>query len=202
LIVPFTSDASQWYGLTYTNLYDGRSYRIKPPEERVENDIEVRTYGDVLAEYRWHPEAKSLAPDGEQCRGKTSGLLQRMSVIASGEPNCIGKETHREWEREDNDMNPLNELPIIQYHRGRPCRILGCTRQHHAKGFCQTHLQAFYRGRIDARGHTSPIYCRHCKKSFDAKRSDQQFCPRCARLRTRTPKRQQRRKESRASAQH
>jgi hypothetical protein len=64
LIAPFTSDPSQWYGLRYTNLHDGETYQLGKPGSRLSYQAEARTYGDVVTEYRWHPEAKSLAPSG------------------------------------------------------------------------------------------------------------------------------------------
>jgi hypothetical protein len=40
---------------------------------RLPSQAEARTYADVVSEYRWHPEAKSLAPDGSKCGARTAG---------------------------------------------------------------------------------------------------------------------------------
>ena len=114
LIAPFTSDSSLWYGLPYINLHDGKAYQLGKPGSRLPFQAEARTYGDVIREYRWHPEAKSLAPDSSKCTARTAGLLVRTPVIAAREFAAIGKETNRRWERED-DISLL-ESDVIQYH--------------------------------------------------------------------------------------
>jgi hypothetical protein len=62
-----------WY-----NRYDGTQYRIttEPTRGRLPpRTVRIKTYRGVLAEYRGHPEDKSLALDGEPCRRRTRGLL-------------------------------------------------------------------------------------------------------------------------------
>jgi len=113
LIAPFTSDSSAWYGLKWVNLHDGKIYQLGQPGRRLPSQVEARTYGDVVREYRWHPEAKSLAPDGSKGTGRTAGLLRRTLVIATLEFATIGKETNRRWERED-DISLL-ESDVIEY---------------------------------------------------------------------------------------
>ena len=75
-----------------------------------------------MAEYRWHPEAKSLAPDGSKCTARTAGLLRRTPVIATREFATIGKETNRRWERED-DISLL-ESDVIEYHPNETERLV------------------------------------------------------------------------------
>jgi hypothetical protein len=41
---------------------------------------QMDSYGDILREYRMHPEHKFNGPDGQPCRGNTRGLLQRRPV--------------------------------------------------------------------------------------------------------------------------
>jgi hypothetical protein len=53
----------------------------------------VATFGEVLAKYLRHSEAKSLAPDGSRCTGYTRGLLLPRPVRA-GEVRFIGKEAN------------------------------------------------------------------------------------------------------------
>jgi hypothetical protein len=81
--------------------------------QRRPSEAEPKTYGDVVSEYRWHEEAKSLAPDGQPCTAQTTGLLQRMPVRAAATFECIGKETDRRWERED-DISLLNPR-LVRY---------------------------------------------------------------------------------------
>jgi len=65
----------------------------------------------VLAKFgrAWHPEFKSLAPDGTLCKGDTRGLLKRCPITSSG-IKLIGKETERGWEQDD-DISTL--LPLL-----------------------------------------------------------------------------------------
>jgi hypothetical protein len=77
------------------------------------NSSRIRQHPDVVREYRWHPEAKSLGPDGSKCKARTAGLLKRTPVIAAREFATIGKETNRRWEREE-DISLL-ESDVIEY---------------------------------------------------------------------------------------
>jgi hypothetical protein len=56
--------------------------------------IYVKTYRDVLKEYRAHAETKSLAPDGTLCVGASMGLLQRRPVTRLYGA-YVGKESNR-----------------------------------------------------------------------------------------------------------
>ena len=60
--------------------------------------VEVKCYGNILGEYRNHPEAKFLGPDGIPCHSQTSGLLQRSEIVVE-RIRYIGKETSRRWEQ-------------------------------------------------------------------------------------------------------
>lgn len=119
-----TSDASRWYDLAWSNMYedDGRTYRLARPGLRRPCDAEAKTYDDVVGQYRWHPEAKSLAPNGRPCAEDSSGLLRRMPVLAAQSFRSIGKETDRRWERED-DVSLLNPR-LVEYRRQESARLV------------------------------------------------------------------------------
>src|SRR5207247_9255605 len=70
----------------------------------------------LLNEYLEHPEAKSLAPDGSECKADTVGLLKRAHIVA-GEIRYIGKETDRKWEEGD-DISVL-EFAATEYGRSK-----------------------------------------------------------------------------------
>jgi hypothetical protein len=80
------------------NLYDtsGTRYTICTGASlyAVPGKVRVKTYRNVLAEYRRHPESKSLAPDGTPCTGTTVGLLRRRPVTALYLTH-VGKESNR-----------------------------------------------------------------------------------------------------------
>jgi hypothetical protein len=123
LIAPFTSKASSWLDLEWVNYHEdsGTLYRLARPGHRRPSDAEAKTYGDVVKDYRWHEEAKSLGPDGRPCRDTTAGLLQRMPVQAAAKFRHIGKETDRRWERED-DISLLNPR-LVEYRPQETARL-------------------------------------------------------------------------------
>jgi hypothetical protein len=73
-------------------------------------EIEAKTYGDIVKEFRWHEESKSLGPDGVQCTSRTVGILQRAHVVVHGN-RYVGKETDRRWEQGE-DFSLLKPLEI------------------------------------------------------------------------------------------
>jgi len=122
LIVPFTPDASRWYSLSYLNVHDGKRYRLGRPGRRLPSQAQPQTLADVVSRYRWHPEAKSLAPDGAACKRDTKGLLIRTPVITTGEPRYIGKETDRRWEQGE-DISMLNP-EVVEYRPNETARLV------------------------------------------------------------------------------
>jgi hypothetical protein len=98
LIAPYVSDPRTWEKLDWTNLYQGDAtrYHITASSSlyAVPDVVRVKTYGDVLAEYRTHPETKSLGPDGNVCSKETRGLLQRRSIRVLSVTH-VGKESNR-----------------------------------------------------------------------------------------------------------
>jgi hypothetical protein len=75
--------------------YDGRPYRVtvsSAPDLR--GQARIATYGEILDDYRLHPEHKSLGPSGGLCHGETRGLLGRREVDAF-RIVYVGKESNR-----------------------------------------------------------------------------------------------------------
>jgi hypothetical protein len=85
LVAPYESDPRKRPRLPWTNAYEpGSKYEIVPDDgtgeqlaSATDGRVIVKTYRSVLADYRTHPEAKSLGPDGEPCGKQTRGLLTR-----------------------------------------------------------------------------------------------------------------------------
>jgi hypothetical protein len=95
LIAPYTSDAQQWTKLAWIDRDLGRTYRITTAGDTGGPGVaRVKSYRDVLAEYRVHPEAKSAGPDGEPCGVTTTGLVGRRQIVA-GRIRYVGKESNR-----------------------------------------------------------------------------------------------------------
>jgi hypothetical protein len=95
LVAPYTLDARQWTKLAWLDHHTGRTYRLTTVGDAGGPGIaRVKTFRDVVAEYRVHPEAKSAGPDGEPCGRATTGLLRRRDVVAA-RVRYIGKESNR-----------------------------------------------------------------------------------------------------------
>jgi len=109
-IAPFTDDPSHLLNLNWINMHDEKPCRLALAGEGLPGEVEVQTYGWIVGTYPWHPESKSLAPDGKPCAELTAGLLRRTPVIVK-DLQAIAKETDRRWEREDGDVS------VIEPHR-------------------------------------------------------------------------------------
>ncbi len=76
----------------------------------------------MMEEYIWHPEAKSLGPDGNPCTPKTRGLLQRAHITA-GQIRYIDKETSSMWAQSD-DLSVISAddeigFQVVEYGKNR-----------------------------------------------------------------------------------
>jgi hypothetical protein len=113
LIAPYTRDARQWTKLRWTDVYSGEAFRITTGSPAVgDATARVQSYGNVIARYRTHPEAKSLGPDGAPCGRRMVGLLQRRRVVL-GELVHIGKETNRLEEVEQGLVHDWPEVQLV-----------------------------------------------------------------------------------------
>jgi hypothetical protein len=99
LIMPLSKHRDEWLNTMATDTQEGKKYPIclLDPTGRTKK-IEVKCYGNILGEYRNHPEAKFLGPDGIPCHGQTRGVLTRTELV-TGRIRYIGKETLRRWEQ-------------------------------------------------------------------------------------------------------
>jgi hypothetical protein len=79
-IAPYESNASRWEGLDWIDRSSGKPIRITTePFDGHERPgvVRVRTYGEVLAGYLTHPEAKSLGPAGQPVGRRTDAPPHR-----------------------------------------------------------------------------------------------------------------------------
>jgi hypothetical protein len=102
LVAPYEPDPRKWRWLKWRNAYpsDAGPYTIKTARHgeefamRSDHQVIVKSYRDVLDDYRTHPEAKSLGPDGKPCDRQTVGLLSRRPVKVAA-VHYIGKESNK-----------------------------------------------------------------------------------------------------------
>jgi hypothetical protein len=94
LVTPYDPDSRKWLDKDWIDQYSGKRFRITtrgPCGSR--QTARVKTYGDVLVEYEFHPEAKCADSFGRPCEKQTIGLLERRHVKVD-QIKCIGKESN------------------------------------------------------------------------------------------------------------
>ena len=121
LVCAFSSKQEQWFDLECVNVHDGKKYKMlncKKNERQhpLQRGLSCHNSHIFLIQYRQHPEAKSLAPDGTRHAAEdTRGLLKRAHVVA-GEIRYVGKETDRKWEEGD-EIGSLRIPAATEYGR-------------------------------------------------------------------------------------
>ena len=93
LLGSYELDPSKWLEMTWYEKYSGQAYQIGVGRDTPGNLVQVRSYADVILDYRVHPESKSLDASGSPCGVASRGLLQRRPVDL-GELVYIGKESN------------------------------------------------------------------------------------------------------------
>jgi hypothetical protein len=94
LIAPYETDARKWLEMEWIDQYTGNRYHISTTADHgTRNCARVKTYGDVLMEYEFHPESKCADENGEPCTRQTVGLLSRRHARVH-EIKYIGKESN------------------------------------------------------------------------------------------------------------
>jgi hypothetical protein len=95
LIAPYESVPGKWLKMEWINQYSGERYNITTADHYVTRQTaHVKTYGDVLREYEFHPESKCADADGNVCDKQTIGLLQRRHIRIE-KITYIGKESNK-----------------------------------------------------------------------------------------------------------
>lgn len=94
LIAPYETDPRRWTTIEWVNQYTGKIYGIATTEYHGNQyAASVKTYGDVLLEYEFHPETKNADSEGNPSGKQTVGLLQRRHVQIA-QIKYIGKESN------------------------------------------------------------------------------------------------------------
>jgi hypothetical protein len=94
LITPYDSDPSKWLQKEWIDQHSKKRFRITTQGHcGSRRTARVKTYGDVITEYEFHPEAKCADAFGNICDRQTVGLLQRRHIQIDL-VKCIGKESN------------------------------------------------------------------------------------------------------------
>jgi hypothetical protein len=95
LVAPYNNKWTEWLKMNWIDQYTGNTYRITSTGNNgTRQTALVKTYGDVLSEYEFHPEAKCADAAGNACEKQTVGLLQRRHVSVD-HVRYIGKESNQ-----------------------------------------------------------------------------------------------------------
>jgi hypothetical protein len=104
LIAPYETDPRQWEKRPWIDQYSGKHYRVTASGPHGSRTVaRVKSYGDVLREYEFHPEGKCADAAGAPCSKQTIGLLGRRH-IAIGSLTYIGKESNLLEEVEEQSL--------------------------------------------------------------------------------------------------
>jgi hypothetical protein len=95
LVAPYESDPSRWVEMPWVDQYTGKHYQITTEGFHGSRLVaRIKTYGDVLREYEFHPGSKSADAKGRPSGKQTIGLLQRRHIRVA-QIIYIGKESNR-----------------------------------------------------------------------------------------------------------
>jgi len=94
LVTPYDSDPRTWLEKDWIDQHSKKRFRITTQGHcGSRQTARVKTYGDVVTEYEFHPESKCADGLGNPCERQTIGLLQRRHIKVE-QLKCIGKESN------------------------------------------------------------------------------------------------------------
>ncbi len=94
LLGAYEKDPTQWLAMPWFDKYSGRPFRIGVGRDTPGDMVQVKSYRDVILEYRVHPEPKSLDTSSQPCGRASRGLLVRRPVQL-GSLVYVGKESNQ-----------------------------------------------------------------------------------------------------------
>jgi hypothetical protein len=112
-IAPFSSNHSEWLNLAWRNRFDGEPLLLTTRPAGDGRKVRVRTYRDVVLDYRLHPDPKMAASDGGPVRRGTVGVLARRAVRVT-RIRYVGKETARLIDEQSGQLRVADE-PYTEY---------------------------------------------------------------------------------------
>jgi hypothetical protein len=94
LVTPYDPDPRRWLNKEWIDQYTGKRFRITTRGHcGSKRTARVKTYGDIVAEYEFHPESKCADALANPCDRQTVGLLGRRNIKID-QIKCIGKESN------------------------------------------------------------------------------------------------------------
>lgn len=93
LIAPYSTNPGKWLNREWLDQYSGQKYQVSTGNYQSRKTARVKTYGDVIGEYKFHPESKCADSEGNICGKQTTGLLFRRHIKID-QIKYIGKESN------------------------------------------------------------------------------------------------------------
>jgi hypothetical protein len=119
LIAPYDANAIRWVNTDWIDQYSGGLYGITTQGHHGTRTVaRVKTYGEILREYEFHPESKCADAEGTVCERQTVGILQRRHIQIDG-VRFIGKESNS---LEDVDAGILHSADAVYTEYCDPTR--------------------------------------------------------------------------------
>jgi hypothetical protein len=112
LIAPYETDPRKWERLRWVEQYSQNRYRISTSTQPTRTIARVKSFGDVMDDYEFHPEAKCADENGAPCDKRTVGLLQRRCVMIEWPPRFIGKESNKLEEAGEGSVPDANDAYV------------------------------------------------------------------------------------------
>jgi hypothetical protein len=95
LIAPYDDNSTRWLKMKWIDQYTGSRYQITTAgHSGSRRTVRVKTFGDVLREYEFHPESKCADAGSNPCEKQTVGLLRRRHIRIT-QVKFIGKESNQ-----------------------------------------------------------------------------------------------------------
>ena len=81
LVTPYDSDPRKWLDKEWIDQHSKELFRVTTQGNcGSRHTARLKTFGDVVTEYEFHPEAKCADAVGSPCGRQTTGLLQRRHI--------------------------------------------------------------------------------------------------------------------------
>jgi lambda repressor-like predicted transcriptional regulator len=113
LLAPYCKDSAKWSEMLWTDQYSGEQFKITTePNRNNRHTAWVKTFGDVIQEYAYHPESKYADEHGNPSDRQTIGLLQRRHVRIA-EIVKIGKESNHLEEVDAGLIHSLDKVYTV-----------------------------------------------------------------------------------------
>jgi hypothetical protein len=116
-VAPYTTKPEEFLDLPWVDRNSTHPIAVTTRPGGEPRKVRLKTYGDVIAEYRMHPDVKSGDPDGSQAHRGSRGLLPRLHVLVT-EVRHIGKESNHFDEEEEGSVLQLDEV-YVEYRDER-----------------------------------------------------------------------------------